>query len=110
VNVNGLAAAAKRRTFFVWLLQQRYANVLLSETHTTSESQGQQWVQEGAGPGRPWQGVAFFGHQQQQGGRAAGGTAVLLSHTMYVPSRIVGTAEEPLVEHVGASGRVLKVS
>jgi exonuclease III len=65
VNVNGLAAAAKRRTFFAWLPQQRYAIVLLSETHTTSESQGLQWVQEGAGPGRPWQGVAFFGHQQQ---------------------------------------------
>ena len=38
------------------------------------------------------------------GGRAAGGTAVLLSH------RIVGAAAEPTVEHVGPSGRVLKVS
>jgi exonuclease III len=104
VNVNGLAAAAKRRNFFAWLLQQRYAIVLLSETHSTSDSQGQQWVLQGAGSGRPWQGMAFFAHQQQQGARAAGGTAVLLSH------RIVGTAAEPTVEHIGPSGRVLKVS
>jgi exonuclease III len=47
VNVNGLAADAKRRNFFAWLQQQRYAIVLLSETHTTSNLQGQQWVQEG---------------------------------------------------------------
>ena len=104
VNVNGLAAADKRRNFFAWLQQQHYAIVLLSETHSTSDTQGQQWVTQGAGSGRPWQGLAFFAHQQQQGERAAGGTAVLLSH------RIVGTAAEPTVEHTGPSGRVLKVS
>ena len=104
VNVNGLAAADKRRIFFAWLQQQRYAIVLLSETHSTSDEQGQQWVRQGAGPGRPWQGHAVFAHQIDQGGRAAGGTAVLLSH------RIVGAAAEPTVEHVGPSGRVLKVS
>ena len=93
VNVNGLAAADKRRNFFAWLQQQDYAIMLLSETHSTSDTQGQQWVTKGAGSGRPWQGLAFFALQQQQGELAAGGTAVLLSH------RIVGTAGEPTVEH-----------
>ena len=104
VNVNGLAAADKRRIFFAWLQQQRYAIVLLSETHSTSDEQGQQWVRQGAGPGRPWQGHAVFAHQIDQGGKGGRGRAVLLSH------RIVGAAAEPTVEHVGPSGRVLKVS
>ena len=72
-NVNGLAARSKRRMFFASLQKQRQAVVLLSETHCTTEQQGLDWVQEGAGPGRPWQGAAFFAPQADQGGRAAGG-------------------------------------
>ena len=104
VNVNGLMDTTKRRSFFAWLQQQGYAIVLLSETHCTSDSQALQWVQEGAGLGRPWQGSGFWCHQQQQGQRAAGGVGVLLADA------VVSGAAQPTVEHQGPSGRVLKVS
>jgi exonuclease III len=103
-NVNGLSAGQKRRQFFAWLQKQRADIALLSETHCTSDSQARQWVQEGAGLGRPWRGESFWCHQQQQGERAAGGVCVLLSH------RVVSAAATPVVEHQGPSGRVLKVS
>ena len=64
-NVNGLSAGQKRRQFFAWLQKQRADVALLSETHCTSDSQARQWVQEGAGPGRPWRGEAYFCNQQQ---------------------------------------------
>ena len=60
VNVNGLTEATKRRTFFTWAQEQHHGIVLLSETHCTSDSQAQQWVQEGAGLGKPWQGASFW--------------------------------------------------
>ena len=104
VNVNGLAAGPKRREFFASLQQQRQAVVLLSETHTTTDSQGQGWVREGAGPGRPWVGAAFFSSQAEQGQRAAGGVGVLIGQ------RLIAPGEEPVVEHQSPSGRVLKVS
>ena len=93
VNVNGLAAGPKRRAFFASLQQQRQAVVLLSETHTTNDSQGQGWVREGAGPGRPWVGAAFFNSQAEQGQRAAGGVGILIAQ------RLIAPGEEPVVEH-----------
>ena len=104
VNVNGLNARQKRRTFFTWLHKQRVDIALLSETHCTSDEQAKQWVRQGAGTGRPWRGQGFWCHQQQQGGRAAGGVGVLLSQ------RVIGAAADPVIEHQGPSGRVLKVS
>jgi exonuclease III len=104
VNVNGLVERKKRQRFFQWLQQQRYAVALLSETHCTSAEQAQQWVREGAGNGKPWQGAAAWCNQAQQGGRAAGGVAVLLSDS------ICGASTQPVVEHQSPSGRVLKVS
>ena len=104
VNTNGLVEKHKRQRFFAWLQQQRYAVALLSETHCTSTEQAQQWVREGAGQGKSWQGAALWANQEQQGGRAAGGVAVLLSDS------ICGAATEPVVEHQTSSGRVLKVS
>lgn len=104
VNVNGLSDSSKRRNFFAWLQQQRHAVVLLAETHSTSDDQAQQWVQEGAGLGRPWQGSAVWCHQQQQGQRAAGGVGVLLADS------IMAQDAQPTIEHQGPSGRVLKVS
>ena len=104
VNVNGLTEATKRRTLFTWAQEQHHGIVLLSETHCTSDSQAQQWVQEGAGLGKPWQGASFWCHQLQQGQRAAGGVGILLSDS------IVSPEAHPTVEHQGPSGRVLKVS
>ena len=104
VNVNGLATRSKRRMFFASLQKQRQAVVLLSETHCTTEQQGLDWVQEGAGPGRPWQGAAFFAPQADQGGRAAGGVGVLIAQ------HLIDASEDPVVEYAPTSGRVLKVS
>src|SRR5512139_3349630 len=78
-NVNGLNDDQKRRRFFAWLQKKRIDIALLAETHCTSDGLALRWVQEGAGPGRPWQGGALWCHQQQQGDRAAGGVGVLLS-------------------------------
>ena len=73
VNVNGLAEPAKRRRFFASIQKQRQAVVMIAETHTTADSQGQRWVRNGAGPGRPWAGAAYFCSRAEQGQRAAGG-------------------------------------
>ncbi len=104
VNVNGLAAQSKRREFFASLQEQRCTVTLLAETHCTSDDQARRWVQEGAGPGRPWQGTALWANQAEQGGRAAGGVGILLADSL------CGEAAEPVVEHISPSGRVLKVS
>ena len=63
VNVNGLPDRGKRRGFFASLQQQRQGLVLLSETHCISDEEGRAWAQEGAGPGRPWQGVALWANR-----------------------------------------------
>src|SRR5512139_3157631 len=91
VNVNGLNVDDKRRRFFAWLQKQRVDIALLSETHCTSAALSQRWVQEGAGPGRPWRGEAFWCHQQQQGQLAAGGVSVLLSQ------RVICEAADPVI-------------
>jgi len=103
VNVNGLAAATKRRGSFAFLQEQRCAVALLSETHGISDSQAQSWVQEGAGPGRPWQGAAFWARQAAQGQRAAGGVGVLIAQ------RLIRPGTEPEIEYSSESGRALKV-
>ena len=105
VNVNGLADASKRRTFFAWVHDQKCDVVLLSETHCKSPDQGQQWVQEGTGR-RAWRGQAFFacanGHQQRQ--RPTSGVAVLLSQ------RIVAAEAEAEIEYAdNEGGRLLRV-
>jgi len=95
VNVNGLNGDQKRRRFFARLQKQRVDIALLSETHCTSDALAKRWVQEGAGPGRPWRGEAFWCHQQQQGQLAAGGVSVLLSQ------RVICEAADPVIEHQG---------
>ena len=105
VNVNGLAEPGKRRRFFAWLQQQRCDVGLLVETHCRSTQIAQQWIQEGAGPGRPWQGHAFFAHRTcRPTDRATAGVAVLLS------PQIVAADTEPTVAFCDSSdGRLLRV-
>jgi exonuclease III len=98
VNVNGLSAPAKRRTLFKRLMQLHADVVVLCETHSTSDEQVQGWVQEGAGPGKPWQGHAFWEH----GADRSRGVAVLLA------SRAV--KGDPVVSYQGAQGRILSVA
>jgi exonuclease III len=104
-NVNGLGEAAKRKAFFAWLQDQRVDVALLSETHTKTEQQAQQWVREGAGKGRPWEGLAFFGHKPLAAGeQAAAGVAVLLS------ASIVAEGTTPCVDYRDTDGRVIRVA
>ena len=105
VNVNGLANPGKRRGFFAWLQQQRCDVGLIVETHCRSSQVAQQWVKEGAGPGRPWQGHAFFAHKAcRPADRVASGVAVLLS------PRIVAVDAEPIVAYSDSTdGRLLRV-
>jgi exonuclease III len=98
VNVNGLNAVPRRREVFTWLQNERVDVALLSETHCTDTAMADGWVRDGAGPGRPWQGMGFWCNQHQQGGRAAGGVGVLLSQ------RIVGQAADPVIEHQSPEG------
>jgi hypothetical protein len=62
VNVNGLSASRKRRTFFLQLLQGHWDVIVLTETHCPSSDTAEQWLREGAGPGQPWLGPAHWNH------------------------------------------------
>ena len=105
VNVNGLSDRGKRRRFFAWLRQQRCDVGLLVETHCRSSETAQQWVQEGAGPGRPWQGHAFFAHRAcHPADRPTSGVAVLLS-----PQIVAADTEPTVVFSDSSEGRLLRV-
>ncbi len=63
MNVNGLSASRKRRAFFLQLLQGNWDVIALMETHCPINSDiAEQWLREGAGPGRPWLGTAHWNH------------------------------------------------
>jgi hypothetical protein len=98
VNVNGLSDPVKRRTLFKRLLQMQVDVAVLCETHSTSDEQVRGWVQDGAGPGRPWQGHAFWTH----GADRSRGVAVLLD------SKVV--QGQPTVSYQGGEGRLLGVT
>ena len=74
LNVNGLSAPAKRRNLFGMLLEQGWDVVCLQETHHPSGDEAARWCREGAGPGRPWQGHAFW----NKGTSASRGVGVLI--------------------------------
>ena len=98
VNVNGLSDPVKRRTLFKRLLQMLVDVAVLCETHSTSDVQVRGWVQDGAGPGRPWQGHACWTH----GAERSRGVAVLLD------SKVV--QGQPTVSYQGGEGRLLGVT
>ena len=77
VNVNGLTNARKRQQMFAYLLDGPWQVILLQETHTINDTETQAWMQEGAGPGRPWQGLGFWCHSSI---RRRQGVAVLIHH------------------------------
>ena len=96
VNVNGLAAKDKRRAFFKHLLSAGWDVVVLSETHCGGPEVAASWLRDGAGPGRPWLGQAFWSH----GTSASRGVAVLVRQ---------GFAAKVKVEFADSSGRLLRV-
>jgi len=60
VNVNGMRNKTKRRTLFQRLRTLRCCIIILCETHSRDDAETTAWTQEGAGPGLPWEGHAFF--------------------------------------------------
>jgi hypothetical protein len=96
VNVNGLAAKDKRRAFFKHVLSAGWDVVVLSETHCGGPDVAAKWLKEGAGPGKPWLGQAFWSH----GTSASRGVAVLLRQ---------GFAAKAKVEFADSDGRLLRV-
>jgi len=98
VNVNGLQATRKRRGFFLQLLQGRWDVIVLTETHCPDDATAERWLQDGAGPGQPWQGPAHWCH----GTSRSRGVAVLMRNS-YACADIV-------VDFASADGRVLRVS
>jgi len=45
VNVNGQRDKQKRCVFFDWMMKQKFDIVILTETHSMTDAEVQQWVQ-----------------------------------------------------------------
>ena len=71
--------------------------VVLSETHCGGPEVAAKWLRDGAGPGKPWLGQAFWSH----GTSASRGVAVLLRQ---------GFAAKAKVAFADSDGRLLRVS
>ena len=98
VNVNGLRSTQKRRTLFQRLRSLRYAIIILCETHSRDDAETTAWTQEGAGPGLPWEGHAFWHH----GTAHSRGVAVLITAGLPIST--------PRVIHKDQEARLLLVS
>lgn len=97
VNVNGLRRRSKRRALFQRLRDLHYSLVILCETHSKNDVETTAWAQEGAGPGLPWDGQAFWHH----GTSASRGVAVLVRAGLPISNA--------KVSYKDASGRILMV-
>jgi hypothetical protein len=102
VSINGLSDPVKRRSLCKRLLICPAANAGgcggAPVTQSTSDEQVRGWVQDKAGPGRRWQGHAFWAH----GADRSKGVAVLLD------GKVV--QGEPTISHQGGEGRLLNVA
>ena len=98
VNVNGLRNRIKRRTLFQRLRDLRSCIILLCETHSKDDAETLAWTQEGAGPGLPWEGHAFWHH----GSSCSRGVAILISAGLPIST--------PSLAHQDSDGRILRVS
>ena len=98
VNVNGLRKRSKRRALFQRLRDLRSCIVILCETHSKNDAETTSWTQEGAGPGLPWEGQAFWHH----GATNSRGVAILVRAGLGI--------SEPKVKYRDAHGRLLMVT
>lgn len=101
LNVNGLRSASKRKALFAQLQQGPWQVVLLQETHSSSDDEAAAWAQEGAGPGMPWLGQAYWSH----GTAGSGGVAVLVA-AQWAADMAAWAISTP---YAGAGGRLLRV-
>ena len=97
VNVNGLGGAAKRRALFLSADVHGHDALVLLETHCPSDVAASAWLREGAGPGKPWLGGAYWSH----GSSRSCGVGILL-HKDFVP-------QGARVEYSDQAGRILRV-
>ena len=97
VNVNGMRSRNKRRGLFQRLRDLRYSIVVLCETHSTDDRETTRWAQEGAGPGLPWEGQAFWSH----GTSSSRGVAILVRPGLAIV--------DPTVAFKDTNGRLLMV-
>ena len=87
VNVNGMRSRNKRRGLFQRLRDLRYSIVVLCETHSKDDRETTRWAQEGAGPGLPWEGQAFWSH----GTSSSRGMAILVRPGLAIVAQKAGT-------------------
>eukprot|EP00775_Hariotina_reticulata_P003744 gene3744-biopygen5420 len=104
INVNGLqSSVTKRMAFFQYLAQVQADIVVVQETHCSGDSQAQQWVQRGGGPGSAWQGPTFWQHHTS----SSRGVGILLKAGLLPPDC------HPVVEYrddqATEPGRLLRV-
>ncbi len=98
LNVGGLVGRRRRKTLFYWLKHTIQPDILLAqETHSTSDTQAQQWAQEWGGLNRASRGkaterAAWFSHSASP---HTGGTAIFVSkgfHQSHIISHIHTTS------------------
>lgn len=101
-NVNGLRDSRQRTAFFERVRAEAADIVVLQETHSSTDQEVTQWVQQGAGPGAPWAGQAFWQH----GNNRQRGVAILI-RTGLVPEGQSVSVEYR--DHGVETGRLLRV-
>lgn len=98
VNVNGLRKRSKRRALFQRLRDLHSSIVILCETHSKDDAETTNWTQEGAGPGLPWEGQAFWHH----GAANSRGVAILIRAGLGI--------SDPIARYRDLHGRLLMVT
>eukprot|EP00775_Hariotina_reticulata_P015248 gene15248-biopygen2616 len=100
---HGRKSVTKRMAFFQYLAQVQADIVVVQETHCSGDSQAQQWVQRGGGPGSAWQGPTFWQHHTS----SSRGVGILLKAGLLPPDC------HPVVEYrddqATEPGRLLRV-
>lgn len=101
-NVNGLRDSRQRIALFERLRAEAADIVVLQETHCSTDEEATQWVQQGAGPGAPWAGHAFWQH----GNNRQRGVAILLRAGLVPVGQSVAVEYN---DHGAETGRLLRV-
>ena len=97
LNCQGLIGQHRRQQLFSKLEAGPWDLVVLVDTHCKDAAMARAWTQQGAGPGRPWPGQAFWSFSTSS---HSGGVAVLIRDTAFVQS-----AEQ----QYDSGGRLLRV-
>ena len=83
LNCQGLIGQQRRQQLFSRLEVGPWDLVVLADTHCKDAATARTWTQQGAGPGRPWPGQAFWSFSTSS---HTGGVAILVRDTAFVQS------------------------